>query len=100
MTKVSASATATQKLQTQKMEIDFELQKISMGIDDVKEKQDEMANDVKKIKDAVYHPDQGIYSRLKEIETWKKTIQKAMWMVASTTIGLVIVTIWKLITTK
>mgnify|MGYP005823178369 FL=1 len=97
MTKVS-SATATQKLETQKMEIDFELQKISMGIDDVKEKQDEMAEDVKKIKDAVYHPDQGIYSRLKEIETWKKSIQKAMWMVASTTIGLVIVTIWKLIT--
>tara|TARA_R110002020_G_scaffold33558_1_gene102194 strand:+ start:142 stop:438 length:297 start_codon:yes stop_codon:yes gene_type:complete len=97
MTKVS-TATATQKLETQKMEIDFELQKISMGIDDVKEKQDEMANDVKKIKDAVYHPDQGIYSRLKEIETWKKSIQKAMWMVASTTIGLVIVTIWKLIT--
>ena len=98
MTKVSTSASATQKLETQKMEIDFELQKISMGIDDVKEKQDEMAEDVKKIKDAVYHPDQGIYSRLKEIETWKKSIQKAMWMVASTTIGLVIVTVWKLIT--
>jgi len=94
----TTSTTATQKLETQKMEIDFELQKISMGIDDVKEKQDEMANDVKKIKDAVYHHDQGIYSRLKEIETWKKSIQKAMWMVASTTIGLVIVTIWKLIT--
>jgi len=98
MTKVSTTATATQKLETQKMEIDFELQKISMGIDDVKEKQDEMAQDVKKIKDAVYHPDQGIYSRLKEIETWKKSIQKAMWMIASTTIGLAIVTIWKLIT--
>ena len=94
----TGKVTATQKLETQKMEIDFELQKISMGIDDVKEKQDEMAEDVKKIKDAVYHPDQGIYSRLKEIETWKKSIQKAMWMVASTTIGLVIVTIWKLIT--
>ena len=98
MSKVSTGATATQKLETQKMEIDFELQKISMGIDDVKEKQDDMAKDVKQIKEAVYHPDQGIYSRLKEIETWKKSIQKAMWMVASTTIGLVIVTIWKLIT--
>jgi len=94
----TGKVTATQKLETQKMEIDFELQKISMGIDDMKEKQDEMAEDVKKIKDAVYHPDQGIYSRLKEIETWKKSIQKAMWMVASTTIGLVIITIWKLIT--
>jgi len=91
-------STATQKLQTQKMEIDFELQKISMGIEDVKEKQDDMAKDVKQIKDAVYHPDQGIYSRLKEIETWKKNMQKIMWTMASTTIGLVIVTIWKLIT--
>ena len=100
MSKVNTGATATQKLETQKMEIDFELQKISMGIDDIGEKQAEMAEDVKKIKDAVYHPDQGIYSRLKEIETWKKSIQKAMWMVASTTIGLVIVTIWKLIVAK
>tara|TARA_R100000700_G_C3098285_1_gene96521 strand:+ start:383 stop:676 length:294 start_codon:yes stop_codon:yes gene_type:complete len=95
---VDKRVTATQKLDTTKMEIDFELQKISMGIDDMKEKQDEIAEDVKKIKEAVYHPDQGIYSRLKEIETWKKSIQKAMWIVTSTTIGLVVVTIWKLIT--
>lgn len=94
MTKVSA----TQKIDATKMEIDFELQKIALGIEDMKEKQEEIADDVKKIKEAVYHPDQGIYSRLKEIETWKKSIQKAMWMVASTTIGLVVVTIWKLIT--
>ena len=93
MTKV----TATQKIDTHKMEIDFELQKISLGIEDMREKQEEIADDVKKIKDAVYHPDQGIYSRLKEIETWKKSIQKAMWMVTSTTIGLAVVTIWKLI---
>ena len=33
MSKVNTGATATQKLETQKMEIDFELQKISMGID-------------------------------------------------------------------
>jgi len=92
------TTTATQKIETMNMEIDFELQKISMGIDDMKEKQEEIAEDVKQIKEAVYHPDQGIYPRLKEIETWKKNIQKAMWMIASTTIGLVIITIWKLIT--
>ena len=80
------------------IDLNAKMEKMMHGIDSVKEKQDEMAEDVKKIKDAVYHPDQGIYSRLKEIETWKKSIQKAMWMVASTTIGLVIVTIWKLIT--
>jgi len=90
--------TTTQKLDTTKMEIDFELQKISMGIDDMKEKQEEIAEDVKKIKEAVYHPDQGIYSRLKEIETWKRNIQRTMLLITSTTVGLVVVTIWKLIT--
>ena len=81
-------------------EIGGKFDQIMNNIETVKDKQDDMAKDITQIKEAVYHPDQGIYSRLKEIETWKKNIQKAMWMIASTTIGLVIITIWKLITTK
>ena len=35
------------------------------------EKQEEMHEDVKKINEAIYNPDQGIYARLRAIETWK-----------------------------
>ena len=78
-------------------QIETELLKISNGIETMGEKQDEIAEDVKKIKEAVYNPEDGLYSRIKEIEVWKKNVQKALWVVISTTIGLVVVTIWKLI---
>jgi hypothetical protein len=79
-------------------QIETELLKISNGIETMGEKQDQIADDVKKIKEAVYNPEDGLYSRIKEIEVWKKNVQKMLWMVISTTVGLVVVTIWKLIT--
>ena len=42
-------------------------------IETVKEKQEEMADDITKIKEAVYNPDSGLYARLRELETWKET---------------------------
>ena len=43
------------------------------SIDTVKEKQEEIAEDVAKIKEAVYNPDSGLYARLRELENWKET---------------------------
>ena len=40
------------------------------------EKQEEMHDDVKKINEAIYNPDQGIYARLRAIENWKDSISK------------------------
>ena len=42
-----------------------------------------------RIKEAVYNPDQGLYARLRELENWKRTHSKLMWMVVSSMIGLV-----------
>ena len=39
------------------------------------EKQEEMAENVAKIKEAIYHPDQGIFSRLRGIETWRNMLE-------------------------
>ena len=36
----------------------------------IKERNEEMADDISKIKEAIYNPDMGIYSRLKELESW------------------------------
>ena len=34
------------------------------------EKQDEMYQDVRQIKEAIYNPDQGLYARVRDLEQW------------------------------
>jgi len=59
-----------------------------MKIDELKEKQEDMADDISKVKDAVYHPDEGLYARLRELEGWQKTSVKFTWMLVSSTLGI------------
>ena len=48
-------------------------------IERMSERQEEMVEDVKKIKEAVYNPDEGLYARLRELEQWKEiTIKSPM----------------------
>ena len=47
-----------------------------------------MAEDISKVKDAVYHPDEGLYARLRELEGWQKTSVKFTWMLVSSTLGI------------
>lgn len=61
-------------------EINGKLERMVDGIESVKEKQDLMASDIGKIKEAVYNPDEGIYARLRELEQWKKTSSKMIWL--------------------
>ena len=63
-----------------------------------KEKQEEMAEDVAKIKEAVYNPDSGLYARLRELEQWKESQAKVQWTIITTVIGLVAATLYKMIT--
>ena len=58
------------------------------------EKQEEMVEDVKKIKEAVYNPDEGIYARLRELESWKESSSKIIWMLIASIIGLSTATFW------
>mgnify|MGYP003658543038 CR=1 FL=1 len=39
-------------------------------IERMSERQEEMVEDVKKIKEAVYNPDQGLYARLRSLELY------------------------------
>ena len=68
-------------------------------IERMSERQDEMLEDVKKIKEAVYNPDSGLYARLRALEQWKESPSKIQWTMISTIIGLVIVTVYKSILT-
>ena len=61
------------------------------------ERQEEMVDDVKKIKEAVYNPDEGLYARLRALEQWKENQAKVQWAVITTVIGLVAATVYKMI---
>jgi peptidoglycan hydrolase CwlO-like protein len=66
-------------------------------IERMSERQEEMVEDVKKIKEAVYNPDEGLYARLRALEQWKDNQAKVQWAVITTVIGLVAATVYKMI---
>ena len=65
------------------------------------DKQEDLANNISAIKNAVYEPDDGLYARLKELErrildleSWKNISNKIIWLMIVTILGLTIKTIW------
>ena len=77
---------------------------LSNKIETLLYKHEELAENVSKIKEAVYNPDRGLYARLRELdirianlEEWKNNNVKIMWIVGTSIIGLMITTIWRTI---
>ena len=71
------------------LEVRTKLDRIQMAAESLSEKQDEISQDVAKIKEAVYNPDEGLYARIRALETWKSTSSKMIWTLFTTIIGLV-----------
>ena len=74
---------------------------LSSKIQILLDKQDELAENINKIKEAVYNPDSGLYARLKEldiriqhIETWKATNARILWLVGGSVAGLIVKAAW------
>jgi len=68
------------------------------------DKQDELADNITKIKEAVYNPDSGLYARLKELdmriqrtEAWQATNNRIMWIVGSSVAALLVQTAWSVL---
>lgn len=68
------------------------------------DKQEELAENVSKIKEAVYNPDEGLYARLRTLEiridnldSWKDNNMRILWIVATSVVGLSIATIWRVL---
>ena len=78
-------------------ELKGQLQRIEDAIMTIKEKNEEMADDITKIKEAVYNPDEGLYARIKALEQWKESSQKITWIIMTTVVGLATTTIYKFI---
>jgi len=68
-------------------EIMGKLVRIEDGISDLKNRNTEMAEDITKIKEAIYKPDDGIYARLKTLEAWKESTSKILWILITAVIG-------------
>ncbi len=73
------------------------LVELSGKIQTMLDKQEELAENVSKIKEAVYNPDSGLYARLKELdiriiqlEHWKATNTRIMWLVGGSVVGLLV----------
>ena len=78
--------------------LDKKVDRMMSSIDNLKEKQDDVAKDISKIKDAVYHPDEGLYARIKILETWKETQSKVSWIAITAIVGLAVKQLWDLLT--
>ena len=73
----------------QLLEVQQKLDRVCNGIDVMQSKQEEMSQDIAKIKEAVYNPDEGLYARLRELETWKKTSSRMIWTLFTSVVGLI-----------
>jgi len=71
------------------LEITSKIDKVCNGIDVMQDKQEEMSADIAKIKEAVYNPDQGLYARLRELESWKQTSSRMIWTLFTSVVGLI-----------
>lgn len=67
---------------------------IMQKLETMKERQEEMADDIAKIKHAVYHPDEGLYARLRALESWKATSTRLLWITITASISLGVMVVW------
>ncbi len=71
-------------------------QKLLSGIDSIKDNQQEAVDAIVDIKEAIFDPDKGLFARVKEVETWKETSSKLLWIITTSTVGLVLAQIFKI----
>ena len=77
---------------------------INHDLKNMVQKQEELHSDIRDVKSAIYNPDSGLYTRIrdcderiKDLETWQSNVTKILWTIATTVTGLVAATIYKLI---
>jgi len=76
------------------VELGGKLDRMADSIDAVKDKCEEIAVAVSGVKRAVYDPDQGLYARVRELEQWKESTAKIIWVITTSVIGLATATVW------
>ena len=77
------------------------LVEMSGKIETLLDKQEELADNIHQIKEAVYNPDSGLYARLRDLDTrilqlenWKSTNSRVLWLVGGSVMALLVQTGW------
>ncbi len=65
------------------------IDKLCTSTEIIKDNQTQMVEDIAKIKEAVYNPEQGLYARLRTLENWKAQSSKMIWTLFTAVVGLV-----------
>ena len=81
------------------IELNGKLERLLNGIDSLSANQERMSDDISKIKEAVYNPDEGLYARLRNLEQWKESTSRVQWLVSSGVIMLMIKMFWDVMMT-
>jgi len=77
------------------VELSGKIDRMSDNLLVVRDRCDEIAICVNKVKKAVYEPDEGLYARIRELEQWKDQSSKILWIITTSVVGLATATIWK-----
>ena len=70
-------------------EIKQALMELTVNIKHMDTKQDQMIDDLKSIKEAIYNPETGLYARVRDLEQWQEGMSKVIWTVGLGFLGLV-----------
>lgn len=77
------------------------LVEMSSKMETLLDKQEELADNISQIKEAVYNPDSGLYARLRDLDTrilqlesWKSTNSRVLWLVGGSVMALLVQTGW------
>jgi hypothetical protein len=70
-------------------EIKQALMELTVNIKHMDTKQDDMIDDVKSIKEAIYNPETGLYARVRDLEQWQENMSRVIWTVGLGFIGLI-----------
>lgn len=69
-------------------EIQKALMELTVNIKHMDTKQDQMIDDLKSIKEAIYNPETGLYARVRDLEQWQENMSRVIWTVGLGFIGL------------
>ena len=69
-------------------ELQKKLDRLCTSSEVIKDNQALMGEDITKIKEAVYNPEEGLYARLRTLEAWKSQSSKMIWTLFTAVVGL------------
>jgi len=78
-------------------EIKAALMELTVNIKHMGSKQDQMIDDIRSIKEAIYNPEIGLYARIRDLEQWQSSMSRVIWTGGLWFIGLITKTIVELL---